>query len=163
VIYGTVVGHEGVIAKVKGLNQTLRGELKKSIWRIVLRLQRHVKEGKLSGQVLHVRSGTLRRSIHADVQDNPASVIGRVGTNVRYARVHEFGFEGPVAIKAHLRMMKQAWGKPVREPRKIQVQAHSRQVKLPVRSFLRSALFDMAPQIRDEFTNAVANTVRAAQ
>lgn len=52
-------------------------------------LARHVQERKLSGDVLDVRTGTLRRSITSNLVDQRLAV--RVGTNVEYARIHEFG------------------------------------------------------------------------
>lgn len=159
-IKGIVVGDRETIAKIKGLTKEVRAELTKTIWRIVIRLQRYVKEGKLSGQVLHVRTGTLRRSINADVKDSGWAIHGIVGTNVHYGRIHEFGFTGAVEIKEHLRMVKQAWGKPLKNPHKVSVKAHSRTIKLPERSFLRSALKDMAPDVRKELESAIAKTSR---
>lgn len=53
-------------------------------------LERAVKL-KLSGQVLKVRTGRLRSSITHEVRDVGGTVELVVGTNVAYARIHEFG------------------------------------------------------------------------
>lgn len=162
-IYAHVVSDTRLIAKLKGLGGETRKEIVKSLWRVTLRLQREVKEGKLSGQVLHVRTGTLRRSIHAVVEDKGHAVYGKVGTNVVYGKIHEFGFSGPMQVKEHLRLIKQAWGRPLKTPVQAMVKGHTRNVNLPERSFLRSALMEMGPEIRAELEGAIAKAVRAVQ
>ena len=42
-----------------------------------------------------------------------------------------------------------------------QVRAHSRKVNLPERSFMRTALAEMEPEIREEFRDAIARVIRA--
>lgn len=109
------------------------------IARAALKLQKLAKLN-LSGVVLNVRTGRLRRSINLRLDGkgtpNPSA---SVGTNVAYARVHEFGFEGTVNVRESLRMQVKAWGRPI-APIKVAVRAHARSVKLPERSFLKNAL-----------------------
>lgn len=126
------------------------------ITRLTIKLQGHVKENKLSGQVLKVKTGRLRRSINQRV-DNDANEgpVGTVGTNVSYARPHELGFSGDVQIRQHLRKIKEAWGKPLEEPIEIVVRAHTRRVDLPARSFLASALADIQPEVKPAIIEAV--------
>jgi len=50
-------------------------------------IQRAVKEEKLSGQVLNVRTGTLRRSINREVRLQPSRAWAIIGTNVHYGAV----------------------------------------------------------------------------
>lgn len=45
----------------------------------------------LEGEVLKRRTSRLWRSIHADTYRRMGRVIGIVGTNVKYAAIHEFG------------------------------------------------------------------------
>lgn len=59
----------------------------------VLILQRGVKTDQLSGNPLKVRSGRLRSSISAFTARTATGVEGTVGTNVPYARIHEYGGE----------------------------------------------------------------------
>jgi len=47
----------------------------------------------LSGRVLQRRSGRLRNSITHQVKIEGDNVIGRIGTNVVYGRIHELGGE----------------------------------------------------------------------
>jgi len=55
-------------------------------------IQGHIQERKLSGQVLRVRTGRLRSSVTNKVKRiGKTSVVGVIGTNVVYARAHEFG------------------------------------------------------------------------
>lgn len=51
----------------------------------------HVVKTKLSGQVLKRRSGDLAGSIAPEVITKKSEVIGRVGSNLKYARIHELG------------------------------------------------------------------------
>lgn len=46
---------------------------------------------KLSGKVLQVRSGRLWRSLGKKLGVFARNIVGRVGTRVVYAKVHEFG------------------------------------------------------------------------
>ena len=84
-------GSEEVLARFKGLSARLRQELRKSMLKAVIDLQGHIKADKLSGQVLHVRTNTLRSSIEQRVEETSDSVIGTDSTNVVYARLHEYG------------------------------------------------------------------------
>ena len=53
--------------------------------------------------------------------------------------MHEFGLTGSVEIKAHLRMIKQAFGKSI-TPTQVNVKAHSRKVNLRERRYMRDSL-----------------------
>lgn len=131
----------------------LREEMVTATKRFLLKLTKRVKE-KLSGQVLNVRTGRLRRSIHMEVNESVTSVVGTVGTNVIYARPHEYG--GPVTVKEHLRTVKQAWGRPLKEPKQVTVRSHVK--NLPERSFLRSSLLEL----KDDFYQEVDAGVKRA-
>ena len=63
-------------------------------------------------------------------------------------------------MKAHLRTIKEAFGKPLKAGTiQVSVTAHTRQVNYPARSFLRTALADLAPQIRDVLDRAIKDAV----
>ncbi len=134
----------------------LRRQLNVAITRLTLMLQRDVKAQKLSGQVLNVRTGTLRRSIDYAVAETPTAIVGKVSTNVRYGRRHEYGFSGTETVRAHLRSIKQAFGRSI-NPKTVQVASFTRSVNLPERSFLRSALqdLDQSGRVRVELEAAV--------
>lgn len=128
--------------------------LKVVIQRLTYKLLAMVKADKLSGQVLNVKTGKLRRSINAKIENNGKT--GVVGTNVIYGRVHEKG--GALEIGAHMRMMKKAFGKPVMVPREISIRSHI--ANFPERSFLRAALKDLEPNIKYEVDKAISVAVK---
>lgn len=156
-IEGQVVGGTELVQRIGAFGPKIQGGLEKAIRRLTIELLAQVKAQKLSGQVLNVKTGRLRRSITQRIDGaGSASVTGTVGTNVAYGKVHEFG--GPQTIRAHQRMMTKAWGKPVKEPRLISVRAHI--AKYPERSFLRSALADLEPKIKATLQGAVTEAVK---
>lgn len=59
-----------------------------------------------------------------------------VGTNVIYARPHQYGMDDAVTVPAHTRTINQAFGRPLPGGLTIQVGAFERQMKMPKRSFL---------------------------
>ena len=145
-IKAEIIGADKVLANMAGIFPRVRAAAKQSITRSLLELVAEVKSQKLSGQVLRNRTGRLRRSIHmTGVTDSGNEISGVVGTNVEYAAAHEYGFTGTVTVKAHMRKITQAWGKSLKNPRQVSVSSHGRQVNLPEKSFLRSALKEMAP------------------
>jgi len=86
------------------------------------------------GQTL-IDTGRLRSSITYEA--GPREL--KVGTNVVYARIHQLGgrIEGVFGVRAHSRLLRQAFGRPV-APRRVTVRAYSRRVdmELPARPFL---------------------------
>ena len=120
---------------------------------LTFKLVANIKKDKLSGDPLKVKTGRLRRSINASFTNGGKT--GRAGTNVNYGAVHELGLQ--VVIREHMRTMTHIFGKPV-DPRLIKVSQHTR--KFPERSFLRSALKEMEPEIIKSFNDMVAEVVR---
>lgn len=72
--------------------------------------------------------------------------ILRVGTNVKYARIHQLGgkLDKNVTVKAHYRYMTTAFGKAI-EGRKVLVRQHQRQqdAYIPARPFLKVQAADL--------------------
>ena len=164
-IRGTVVGDDKINVKLGAMPDKVVDAVEKRVQRVVKRLEAIVKADKLTGQVLHVRTGTLRRSIHSDVKSNGTQVIGTVGTNVVYAAFHEYGFNGVENVKEHMRQLKatavlHTKGKKVgtvnkaataKQPgRAVKVRAHTRQVNYPAHSFLRSTLREQTEYAKNE-------------
>jgi phage gpG-like protein len=149
-IQGELLGGDELAAVMRVKAPTFQRNFGQAILRLTVELLRNVKDDKLSGQVLNVRTGRLRRSINQRTSglDTPQPE-GVVGTNVVYARPHEYGFKGVVSVKTHMRIQKQAFGKAI-TPVEVTVPQHSRRVNLPEKSFLRSALADLQPRIKEE-------------
>jgi phage gpG-like protein len=146
----------GLDAKLRRVPQQVEASVLRAVRRLAISLQGYVKTQKLSGQVLHVRSGTLRRSINQEVRQTGHAIQGTVGTNVSYARIHEYGFSGTVNVREHLRTVSKAFGRPLASPVTQTVRAHTKNVNLPERSFLRSALKDFEPRILSELKAAAS-------
>ena len=94
------------------------------------------------------------------ITENDTSIYGIVGTNAEYAAVHEYGFRGVVTVREHLRMMKVAFGRQVKNPRKITVRQHPMNMNMPERSFLRSSLKDFTPQIQAGYEAAMKRATK---
>jgi hypothetical protein len=112
---------------------------------------RAVADRNLSGSVLKSRTGTLRAALA--VGPSAAGLGGVVRDTASYAAFQEYGFAGTETVRAHLRRRRKAAGSaPVR--------AFSRRVDYPAHSFLRSALKEMAPDIRQAIADAVAGAIK---
>lgn len=145
-IKGSVNGAGEVAGKLSGVAGRTRDALRKSVSRLALEILTKVKRDKLSGQVLNVRTGRLRRSITQRVTVNGATIQGIVGTNVEYAKFHEYG----QTVKGELKKKREEFKAGLKASR-----SSLSSGDLPPRSFLRSALKDMEPRIREEFAQAV--------
>lgn len=154
-----LVGESELMARMDKMYPNAQKGLLEAVTRLAIQLQRHVMQDKLSGQVLNVRTGTLRRSINERVEQQATSTTGTVGTNVDYAARFEYGFHGSETVKAHQRTIRQVFGKPIDE-RVIQVRSFTRQANQPERSFLRSALHDMEAQIKADMAAALRQAVK---
>lgn len=175
-IDGVVTGDREVRAMFSRVTPQVRQQIVKATVRITLKLMTRSVSGKLSGQVLKRRTGTLARSVTQSPRTFEAGdqVVGTVGVAditgnggrapVKYGRAHEYGFQGAVTVKQHLRLIKQAFGKPLKTPVFSTVRAHTVNVNLPERSFLRSALREMhaAGVITAEYEAAIRAGVKGA-
>ncbi len=110
---------------------------------------------KLSGDVLHAKSGALARSIVATIEATMAGVSVSVAANgdVKYAAIHEFGGVIPphqiVPDKARA-LAFAVGGKEVFAAR-VNLPA----IAMPERSYMRSSLAEMADDITEGLTEAV--------
>lgn len=93
-------GEREVVAHLDHMGAGLRTEMTVGIKRLAIKLQNNVKENKLSGQVLGVRTGRGRRSIEEVVTEEGDIVSGIVSTAVPYMIGWETGWSGSSGIKA---------------------------------------------------------------
>ena len=97
---------DALMAHLSMFPDRLATSIVRAMRRATIGLQGYVKSGKLSGQVLHVQTGTLRRSINQEVRYAGGGLIeGVVGTNVEYAAINEYG--GTVAVSTHIRQLRE--------------------------------------------------------
>jgi hypothetical protein len=158
VITAYLVGDAQLLDRLRALPHAINSELLRGITRLGTELQRHVQQDKLSGQVLRNRTGSLRSSIGLQIDQSADAVTASVVTDSRYAGVQEYGFAGTVSVRTSLRRITEAFGRPIAE-KTISVRAYTRHMELSKRSFLRSALEDMAPAIVDEVEADLAAAV----
>lgn len=148
-------GDRELMARFDQMPAKVRSSLFRKVTILALKLEAKVKGEKLSGGVLNVRSGALRASIFEEVEQSDSSVIGKVASSsdVKYGAIHEYGGKTAaheiVATKAQaLSFMmggKQVFFKSVHHPGS----------QMPERSFLRSSLAEMKPEIITGLTDAV--------
>lgn len=108
---------------------------------------RDAAERNLSGSVLKARTGTLRASLAAQ----SSAEGGTVGADAPYAAFQEYGFSGVETVRAHLRRRAKGGLAPVR--------AYGRKVDYPAHSYLRAALAELAPDIRQTIADAIAGAL----
>lgn len=139
-------------------------QIRTTIKKLTFKLQAKIKNDKLTGQVLNVRTGRLRRSINVEFQELGDGLIqGLVGTNTPYARIHEYGFNGEQQIKEHIQKRKQVFGRMLQSPIEITIRAHVRHINAPEKSFMRSALAELRPEIIEELQAATRRGLHGSQ
>ena len=156
-----IKGAERLVYNMMRMPQESRARLKRAVQFFGLLLVQHIQSQKLSGQALHQRTGRLKASIHEETTDSDTHVRTDVGTNVEYARVHEYGFQGPSGVKGHMRTIKQAFGKPI-AAKEIYVRPFFRGTNMPERSFMRSSLRELEPRIKDGIQKVALDIARQA-
>ncbi len=136
------------------LPERIRDALSEKANALAAELQAKIQQ-KLSGDVLNMKSGAPAASIGVSIEESTAGVSVRIATSpdVKYAAIHEFGGTIPphqiVPDKARALAFlvggKQVFATRVQLPT----------VTMPERSYMRSALAEMADQIRNEFGAAI--------
>jgi phage gpG-like protein len=158
VISAELLGDGPVLDRLRALPDAANAGLARAIAKLGIALQSNVQQDKLSGEVLKVRSGALKSSISVEIDNNASEVTATVFTDLDYAAAQEYGFSGIVDVRASLRLIKQAFGRPI-ATKTITVPAYNRQTDLPARSFLQSALDEMAPNISADIENALREAI----
>jgi hypothetical protein len=150
-----VVGIATVQANLLAAPKLVASNLRTTLNVIANQLVRYIKESKLSGQVLKVRTGTLRRSItrwpQSGVEENATGNMRvAVGTNVFYGRIWEL--TGTPAMTIYPKKGKfLVWGKGKNR-------VFAKKVNKPAvapKPWLRPALLDNEAAIRRRLNIAV--------
>lgn len=149
-ITAQVVGAVQVETRLLYASSRVREFVGQEIERLSTRLQRKVKEEKLSGQVLKRRTGRLSRSINKRIVRGPDYIEGRVGTNVGYGKDWELGFHLPARDIYPVKAQALFW------PGASHPVAHVHQAARDVaaRPFLRPSLEEMRPEIQFRLARA---------
>jgi phage gpG-like protein len=160
-----------ILAKVTGDKETVQyflsrstgvhKEIETSIGKMVLKLQVRIVSQKLRGQVLKNRTGRLWRSI---TPEQKTALAGRVFTNVEYARIHEYG--GTIKHPGGTAFFIGKDGRAVFVSNKSRIanlfrrRTAKHDIKMPLRSFMRTALAEMRPEIVEELKQAVGRALK---
>lgn len=142
IVKGAEIGKE-----FRALEPKIDSALHRTVRRLALKLTARVKR-KLSGEVLNVRTGRLRRSVHPELEFSANRALAVVGTNVIYGRVHEYG--ATITPKKAKALRFQIGGKWFTRQK----------VVIPERSFLRSSLREMVPEIKTELARQINNELK---
>jgi len=108
---------------------------------------------KNRGRALLILTGRLRRSIKV------LSIQGgtiRVGSNVPYARMHNYGYRGTVHVREHTRRRERSRS-VTKAMGNSTVKAHTRKVNMPARRFLGDS-----PYLRKQIERTVAAEIMKA-
>ncbi|HEV2097760.1 MAG TPA: HK97 gp10 family phage protein [Stellaceae bacterium] len=157
-ISADLLGSEPALERLRALPAATTTGLARASAKLGINLQSNVQQNKLSGQVLNTRSGALKSSIGVAIDQGGTTVTATVFSNLDYAAAQEYGFSGTVNVRASLRLIKEAFGRPI-AAKTFGVGAYSRRMNLPERSFLRSALDDMAPDISAGVQDALSEAI----
>ena len=155
-IKAALVGDAQTIERIKGMGSAVRLELKRTIEQLSIKLQIAVKKENLTGQVLNVQTGRLRRSVTYKIEQTTNGTFGYVGTNVEYGKLWEYGFSQKIGAGTR------------GGPRNLTGQALNTYMskhppgikKHKARSFLRAALADMQNEIREQIRSAAVRVAR---
>jgi phage gpG-like protein len=152
-----------------------------AVKRLTFELQAYVQSDKLSGQVLHVRTGNLRNSVNSQFATEDGQFTGRVGTGIAYAAIHEFGGTiqrhmkpGVVRLRtdAEGNLLHQGEGKLANlavfakkshadsRVKQVAYEGKDYEIVMPMRSFLRSALTDKRDYILAEIRAAALGVLK---
>lgn len=162
----TLTGSRELISRFEGAPKAVQDRMNVVVQAYTLDLQNYVIGSKLSGQVLNVRTGNLRRSIQRRLTVDPSAVYGYVYSSgdVKYAAIHEFGgiIQHPGGTAYITR-----YGAGIGATRWISnsnpLAAHLKRTRphpipMPERSYLRSGLRDKSAQ----YSTGMANAAKAA-
>lgn len=102
----------------------------------------------------YVRTGRLLNSIRYTIRRvNRGHEITVGSFNVPYAAIHEFGFKGVVAVRAHKRLQTYAFGNKLEPPVNVNISAHDRSVNVKARPYIipgaKNAQSDVIQILRD--------------
>lgn len=116
-------------------------------------------EENLSGRLLNTRTGRLRDSLATEVTSDGSQIAAFIRAGAPYAAFQEFGFTGVESVRAYLRRQSEAFGRKV-APRSVQVRAHERHVDYQGRAYLRTALAETVPNLKDTLSSALTEVIR---
>lgn len=145
-ITATIIGEAAVIESLRAVAPATRMAIKDELQALTVAMTRDIMRNKLSGQLLQVQTGQLRRNIGemSKVLETQDGIYGQIGTSVGHGIAYETGdWSNVKEIK-----MPKAIAPPVPGPRK--------------RPFLATTLEEFRPEIITSITRAFNAAARDA-
>ena len=159
-IAAEIVGVDAALSRLQSLPAAVEDGLARALARLSLDLEAAVAR-KLSGEVLQTRGGALRASVESTLSSSNGAAELLLGSALPYSAFQEYGFKGTESVRAQLRTIRAAFGRPLRQgSEQIAVKPYTRRIDYPAHSFLRSALAELAPEIEAELRDAVAEALQ---
>ena len=115
----------------------------------------HCQRTKLSqkgAMTLGVVTGKLRQSMkRIPARIEGTAIVSGIGSNLAYARVHEFGFDGTVKVPEHWRKPPATYKSKKLRARRMgahsaRVRAHEVHLRAPERAMVRTSISERMPQ-----------------
>lgn len=133
----TLVGKDTLDVKLGSIPARLHQKLLRKFFILANEVKMRVRQ-KLSGEVLNVQTGALRRSINSKVEDSGAQITAIVyqSGDVKYGKIHEFGGD-IVPVKSQYLHFQGKDGNWVMTKR----------VHIPARPYMIPTLNEMEPHI----------------
>jgi phage gpG-like protein len=146
-------------ASLAGMPGRLRQALSSKANVLAVALEAKIQQ-KLAGGVLNTRSGALASSIIASVDESSAGVSVSIGTSgdVKYAAIQEFG--GTIPPHEIVPDKAKALAFAIGGKQVLAARVNLPAVTIPERSYLRSSLAEMAEEVTQGLSDAVADALR---
>lgn len=141
-ITGRIVGDDAVIGWLRGVTDTAASGLARAISDLCLDLQRK----------------SLKPNVDLQIEESSDRIAAIIPDNGNQYSGPERRAAGRGSIRARLRRAKEA-SRPGLPANTINMPSYRRRIEAPEPSFLRSALQDMDPEIRDKVEEALREAV----
>lgn len=88
-----ITGDAALISRLQAMPGKVHTSLLSKMHILSIALEAHITDEKLSGQVLNIVTGNLKRSVFQVVEDSKEVITATVASSsdVKYAAIHEFG------------------------------------------------------------------------
>ena len=155
-ISAALIGDKSLIERLGRVAPAMKKEVDATVMKLGFELQARVQTQKLTGQVLHVRTGRLKSSITQRFESTAEMATSIVGTNVSYGVMWEKGIAAHDVVPVKAKALRFEIGGQIFFRKKVHIPAQA------ARPFLEPALQEMRPQIVDELQKALIRGAQAA-
>jgi phage gpG-like protein len=134
------------------IRREFQPKMMKAVNKAAIAVKGQAERNVTGGNPLHVRSGRLRNSLTHDVSVQGNEIVGRVGTNVKYGPIHEFGGTIKPKVKEYLTFQ-------VKPGQWVSV----KQVVIPKREWLGRALKRQRKKVQKIYNRALGELYRGSK